>query len=1086
MSKKHILLIAVLAALLTLLSFSMTYAEGSKGLASLPDPLDPQSWVLNRDRTWDDYHPNPAIDWQIEFNPESIVRPSVLPNASSKTPIKGGLILINYLDRKFISSGAVGSDPLGYYLFDAEGGTGLEDTITNNPIISASQMVADEKYSGDVSKVTNADFALWWADFLNKPQEINKYLAIDDYWRENSFGKWAIDIVPFGPFTIPYFEFETMGYDISAGFQTYRDVPPSFRSGTSGTSNSATFDSIAIPFARDAGVPYSTLDFFFLLHAGYDESGVWQEFGMSQFASRRDIPYELGPGPRMEQVEKIFTNNPALLTTYATRYNNTPSAAFWRGERDKYAALVAEGKGNEYVFKLQQSDWDWVAAYNNQTQRNTRYVAFTSWEAAVGEWSHMSTASASNTGAGRTIRYSTQGENDNMGTFAHEFSHIAELPDNYGSPWVDTRSPITEPWDIMSRGGMGGPGDDHTRWSVPGIFAGTVPVNEMLRNKIVSKYYDAKAANPSNTIAANGAAENDLLEVRVQDLAAGTPVVADIVGRNIPLNNKGYYPQLDAYGLKSPNFYKGIHLTFATGTTSIYRDRATRQTTGWSWTPTTQATWMGIEVVDSVGFDSYAPDHGVVLSRISNESAGTGNGSTWNVIDSHLFDISLIDYVVPGLDGAQDDYVAYTLGHHNQLWDAAFHAGKSFVDTGYYKSIYDPADSHYSQATARYYDSSFNLQWKKAMLKTGSILRWEEQNGREIASGDTVNEFHDTFNDLHFYILAKNSHDGRTLPGKTEPEQFISYQIGLRHGSGTPVGGELKMAVVDYEEADPGRVAAYWISITNTGDATDIIRVGVDSNWEYTLLNNLYAIGAEETVKIPVYVKVPTDLSTLAMTVNAASESNSGKKASVYCGPVLEIADVFVSPGGIANVTYSLKGNVFGFTTFDIDIPYDGSLYKPVALNPIAKGSLLGASPDGVFAANPVYGGQDLIKASFASGAKVDGDGILFTVSYAVDPAVTALDIPLNATVIKSTLNLAGETFFDLKMQVKPGMLVIGIMGDIDGNGVITPEDAMMLLQMYVGLIPWTTRAQLLGDVNGDGVIDPVDAALILRMVVGG
>ncbi|MDR2713103.1 MAG: dockerin type I domain-containing protein, partial [Clostridiales bacterium] len=776
--------------------------------------------------------------------------------------------------------------------------------------------------------------------------------------------------------------------------------------------------------------------------------------------------------------------NPALLTTYATRYNNTPSGAFWRGERDAYAALVAEGKGTEYVFKLQQSDWDWVAGYNNQTQRNTRYVAFTSWEAAVGEWSHMSTASAASTGAGRSIRYSTQGENDNMGTFAHEFSHIAELPDNYGSPWVDTRSPLTEPWDVMSRGGMGGPGDDHTRWSVPGIFAGTVPVHEMMRNKIVSKYYDAAVNNPSNTVVANGAAANDLLEVRVQDLASGYPVVANVVGRSIPLNNKGYYPQLDAFGLKSPNFYKGIHLTFAGSGT--YMDQATRQTTGWSWTPTARATWMGVEVVDSVGYDSFAPDHGVILSRIANESIGTGNGSSWNVIDSHLFDISLIDYVVPGLDGEEDDYVAYTLGHHNQLWDATFHVGKSFTDTGYYKSIYDPADPNYSQNTARFYNSSFNLQWKKAMLKTGSILRWEDPDGREIASGDSVNEFYDSYNKLHFYVLAKNSHDGRTIPGKTEPEQFLSYQIGVLHDSGTPVGGELKMAVDDYEEADPGRVAVYWISITNTGEATDIIRVGVDCNWEYTLLNDLYAIGAGETIKVPVYVKVPTDNTTLAMTVNASSETNSGKKANVFCGPILEIANVLAAPGGITNVTYSIKGNIFGFTTFDFDIPYDSSAYKPIALNPISKGALLGSSQDGVFAANPVYGGKDVIKASFASSSKVDGDGVLFTVSYAVDAEIKALDVPLNATVIKASLSLAGEVFSDLKLQVKPGNLIIGIMGDIDGNGLITPEDAMLLLQMYVGLIPWTPRALLVGDINGDGVIDPVDAAMILRMVVGG
>ncbi|MCL1874609.1 MAG: dockerin type I repeat-containing protein, partial [Clostridiales bacterium] len=62
---------------------------------------------------------------------------------------------------------------------------------------------------------------------------------------------------------------------------------------------------------------------------------------------------------------------------------------------------------------------------------------------------------------------------------------------------------------------------------------------------------------------------------------------------------------------------------------------------------------------------------------------------------------------------------------------------------------------------------------------------------------------------------------------------------------------------------------------------------------------------------------------------------------------------------------------------------------------------------------------------------------------------------------------------------------VVGIMGDITGDGLITPEDAIELLQMYVGLIPWTPRALFYGDMNGDGVIDTIDASMILRIVVG-
>ena len=60
------------------------------------------------------------------------------------------------------------------------------------------------------------------------------------------------------------------------------------------------------------------------------------------------------------------------------------------------------------------------------------------------------------------------------------------------------------------------------------------------------------------------------------------------------------------------------------------------------------------------------------------------------------------------------------------------------------------------------------------------------------------------------------------------------------------------------------------------------------------------------------------------------------------------------------------------------------------------------------------------------------------------------------------------------------------MMGDVDGNGVITPEDAMLILQHYVGLITLDPRQVATGLVSGNDELSPLDAALILRMVVGG
>ena len=145
-----------------------------------------------------------------------------------------------------------------------------------------------------------------------------------------------------------------------------------------------------------SGVDY---DFNFVLHAGYDETGVWQEFGEMMFLTPEDVTDEFGPP-----------------------FDGMPNWA------------------------------------------RTRYVPWTSWYAAKGIWSSA--------GGGTSI----QGENDGMGTFAHEFGHIQRLGDNYNNPYGNPVSrSYSGPWELMSRGSFNGPGGPHTRWMIMPTLGGSAP-----------------------------------------------------------------------------------------------------------------------------------------------------------------------------------------------------------------------------------------------------------------------------------------------------------------------------------------------------------------------------------------------------------------------------------------------------------------------------------------------------------------------------------------------------------------------------------------------------------------------------------
>ena len=344
----------------------------------------------------------------------------------------------------------------------------------------------------------------------------------------------------------------------------------------------------------------------------------------------------------------------------------------------------------------------------------------------------------------------------------------------------------------------------------------------------------------------------------------------------------------------------------------------------------------------------------------------------------------------------------------------------------------------------------------------------------------------------------------RDLRVDLEPGKFYDYTLYLQPTVHTvKAGNELALVIFAFY---PGQGAGqpttaqgqYTITIDNektfgrfpNDPVNTVTFLGVDGT---TVLSTQYIPDKNyiDLAKVPVVADIPSHTvagwtikgQNTLFDLSIAIDKDYTLMPLLVERPTIEVLNVVTVPGGAIDVTYTYKNNYVGFTTLDLELPYDRSVFWPTAIVP--GGIILAHGTDGAFAANPSFGGADIAKIAFASNNKVTGDGLLFTVTYQVAAFTTAVEAALDVNIIKATVLTSLDVYQDLTIYAKNGTMIIGRLGDINGDGLVTPEDAMLLLQMIVGLVPWTERALRFGDINGDGIVDTSDATLILRMVVG-
>jgi M6 family metalloprotease-like protein len=219
--------------------------------AAPPQPLDPQNWSFQDNLTWSDYKPIPGPDYND---------PSIQPSVKKW---RVALILVDYPDRPFTVTQPAGSDVFG------------------NPSVLAHSIPRDQ-------------VPQFYADFLNKPSALNNFQTMHRYWMENSFGRYGVELVPFGPYRMPLKSYQ---YHI----QNFQDVTADCPNPTRATPNPEPCGQNFFNAARgawEAAVPEEVRDTFdnmFWTSAGQDESGAWQEFGEMRFANQDAVTDPFGP-----------------------------------------------------------------------------------------------------------------------------------------------------------------------------------------------------------------------------------------------------------------------------------------------------------------------------------------------------------------------------------------------------------------------------------------------------------------------------------------------------------------------------------------------------------------------------------------------------------------------------------------------------------------------------------------------------------------------------------------------------------------------------------------------------------------------
>lgn len=288
--------------LFVLCVFATGSAWAQSGLDDFPEPVDPQSWVLPEWMTWEDYRPIPGVDWTA-------------PENQPPKKLRAALVVADFADRDFIITQPPGSDYVGV-------------NGEHNPI--------------GIGSIPREDVGQFYAEFLiTKPSELNNFHTVNEYWLEDSYGLIGVDATPFGPYRMEGKEHEYGLGDVGGGLDRCPEGDTCGRNFTNELLEASLLD-VTTGIVANGGEDYA---FRFFLHAGYDESGLWQEFGEMMFPTPEDVTDTFG-NPDADKPNWVETR-------YVDWTSFTAGEAIWSSAVPGVTSTQAEASGQSvYAHEL--------------------------------------------------------------------------------------------------------------------------------------------------------------------------------------------------------------------------------------------------------------------------------------------------------------------------------------------------------------------------------------------------------------------------------------------------------------------------------------------------------------------------------------------------------------------------------------------------------------------------------------------------------------------------------------------------------------------------------------------------------------